>query len=76
MKNAPQYGGDDEVNGLTSSIDIEKSIIPTLISFLQKLDSELLKAYQNIAPAKVEYLQRIRDENKLLFLSDQIQTFI
>ena len=57
-------------------IDIEKSIIPSFISFLQKLDQELLKAFQNINHAKFEYLQRIRDENKFLFLCDQVQAFI
>jgi hypothetical protein len=27
------------------NIDIEKSVLPSLVSFLQKLDSELLKAF-------------------------------
>ena len=63
-------------DGTTSTIDIEKSIIPSFISFLQKLDSELLKAFQNIPHTKFEYLQRIRDENKFLFLCDEVFAFI
>jgi len=58
------------------NIDIEKSVLPSLVSFLQKLDSELLKAFQNISHTKFEYLLRIRDENKFLYLCDQVQSFI
>ncbi len=43
-------------DGASNTIDIEKSIIPSFISFLQKLDSELLKAFQNITHTKFEYL--------------------
>ncbi len=43
---------------------------------MQKLDSELLKAFQNTPFTKFEYLQRIRDESKLLFLCDDVQAFI
>jgi hypothetical protein len=32
-------------DGTSNSIDVEKSIIPSFINFLQKLDSELLKAF-------------------------------
>lgn len=67
-----QYAED----GSSNIIDIEKSIIPSFISFLQKLDSELLKAFQNIGHTKFEYLQRIRDESKLLFLCDDVQSFV
>jgi len=63
-------------DGTTSHIDIEKSIIPSFINFLQKLDSELLKAFQNITHTKFEYLQRIRDENKFLFLCDEVLAFV
>jgi len=43
---------------------------------LQKLDGELLKAFQNIPHTKFEYLQRIRDENKFLYLCDAILAYI
>ena len=32
-------------DGTSNSIDVEKSIIPSFINFLQKLDTELLKAF-------------------------------
>jgi translation initiation factor 3 subunit C len=63
-------------DGTLNTIDIEKSIIPSFINFLQKLDSELLKAFQNVGHTKFEYLQRIRDESKLLFLCDDVQAFV
>ena len=63
-------------DGTLNSIDVEKSIVPSFISFLQKLDSELLKAFQNTLFTKFEYLQRIRDENKFLFLCDDVSAFI
>lgn len=63
-------------DGSTNLLDIEKSIIPSFINFLQKLDSELLKAFQNVGHTKFEYLQRIRDESKLLFLCDDVQAFV
>lgn len=43
---------------------------------MEKLDHELLKAYQNITPTKLEYLQRLRDDNKFVFLCDQIMAFL
>jgi len=41
---------------LTNTGEIEKSIMPALSNFLEKLDFELLKAYQNLNHTKVEYL--------------------
>lgn len=69
-------GGGVEDEELNTQMDIEKSILPSLANFLEKLDHELLKAYQNISHTKIEYLQRIRDENKFLFLCDTILKFI
>ena len=53
-------------------VEVEKSILPSLANFLEKLDNELLKAYQSIPHTKIEYLMRIRDENKFLFLCDKV----
>lgn len=63
-------------DGGPSALDIERQILPSLVSFLQNLDSELLKAFQNTAHTKFEYLQRIRDENRLLFLCDSVLSFL
>jgi len=61
---------------LVSTLDIEKSVLPSLVSFLQNFDSELLKGFQNTLHTKFEYLQRIRDENRLLFLCEAVQSYI
>lgn len=42
---------------------------------MEKLDHELLKAFQNTPPQSLNYVHRIRDENKFLFLSDQLIKF-
>jgi hypothetical protein len=36
----------------------------------------LLKAFQNVSFTKFEYLQRINDENSLLFICDAVMKFI
>lgn len=66
----------EKTNEIATSIEIEKSIMPSLANFMEKLDYELLKAYQNTQHTKIEYLQRLRDENKFLFLCDQVQNFL
>lgn len=43
---------------------------------MEKLDLELLKAFQNTSHTKIEYLQRLRDENKFLVLLDKILSFL
>lgn len=63
-------------DGGPSALDIERQILPSLISFLQNLDSELLKAFQNVNHTKFEYLQRIKDENALLFACDAALSFM
>ena len=50
--------------------------MPALANFMEKLDHELLKAFQNISHSKIEYLQRLRDDNKFLFLCDKVQAFL
>ena len=61
---------------LDSTTEIEKAILPALANFAEKLDYELLKAFQAIPQMKIEYLRRIRDENNLLFLFDRVQRFM
>jgi hypothetical protein len=75
LQSKSSTGAGEEIDG-ESGIDIEKSILPSLISFLLKLDSELLKAFQTIPHVKFEYLQRVRDENLLLFLCDSLFSFV
>ena len=42
------------------------------------MDETLWKSYQKLAvnPSSIEYLQRISDENKLLFLIDETMEFL
>ena len=65
-----------ETNELSTTIEIEKAILPALANFIEKLDYELLKAFQNTPHNKIEYLQRLRDDNKFLFLCDRLQRFM
>lgn len=67
---------EEEHQELGTHKDIEKSILPSLVNFVEKLDNELLKAYQSITHTKIEYLQRIRDENRLLFVCDKIISYL
>ena len=45
-----------ETNELSTTIEIEKAILPALANFIEKLDYELLKAFQNTPHNKIEYL--------------------
>ena len=46
----------EKANEILSSVEIEKSIMPSLANFMEKLDYELLKAFQNTHHTKIEYL--------------------
>lgn len=52
--------------------ETERSVFPSLSTFLERMDENLWKAYQKLAAnsSSIDYLQRINDENKLLFLID------
>jgi len=43
---------------------------------MEKLDHELLKAFQNTPHPKIDYLFRLRDDNKFLFLCDEVINFM
>lgn len=44
--------------------------MPSLANFMEKLDLELLRAFQNTSHTKIDYLYRLRDENKFLTMLD------
>ena len=52
--------------------EIERSVFPSLSTFIERMDENLWRSYQKLAAhsSSIEYLQRINDENKLLFLID------
>lgn len=52
--------------------ETERQVFPSLSNFVEGLHEQLWRAYQNLAPTSIDYLQRIADENKLLFLCDSL----
>jgi hypothetical protein len=57
------------------NFDIERQVFPSLSNFIESLHDQLWKAYHAVAPHSIEYLQRIQDENKILFLCDSLLQF-
>ena len=57
---------------------VERSVFPSLSTFLERMDENLWKSYQKLhaSSSSIDYLQRINDENKLLFLIDETMVFI
>lgn len=58
--------------------ETERSVFPSLSTFLERMDENLWKSYQKLAAhsSKIDYLQRVNDENKLLFLIDDTMEFL
>jgi hypothetical protein len=56
--------------------ETERSVFPSLSTFLERMDENLWKSYQKLAPSSIDYLLRINDENKLLFLIDETMAFL
>ena len=56
--------------------ETERSVFPSLSTFLERMDENLWKSYQKLAPSSIDYLLRINDENKLLFLIDETMEFL
>lgn len=61
-----------------NKFDTERSIFPSLSTFLERMDENLWKSYQKLAnkSSGIDYLNRISDENKLLFLIDETMDFL
>ena len=55
--------------------EVERQVYPSLSNFAECLHDQLWKSFQNASHSSIEYLQRIQDENKLLFLCDDLLTF-
>ena len=49
-----------------------KQIFPALVNYMEKLQSQLYKAFQNLTQTNLEYMHRIRDECLLLKQCDVI----
>lgn len=50
-------------------------MFPSLSNFIERLDEQLWKSYQSLSHNNIAYLQRIQDENNLLFAVDRIASF-
>lgn len=67
-----EEGGDIEAF-LKSS---DNQIIPAIVNFIEKLEAQLHKAFQNINSGSIEYLLRLRDECLLIKQCDAIIKFL
>ena len=73
---APEIDSEEEVDESTRrNFDIERQVFPSLSNFIESLHDQLWKAFHAVAPHSIEYLQRIQDENKILFLCDSLLDF-
>ena len=64
-----QPAGDAEENPdfeARQTYDIERQVFPSFSNFIEGLHEQLWRAYQQLPPTSLEYLQRIQDENLLL----------
>jgi len=85
IKETPKKESDDEgMDGEEAlammenenAFEIERSVFPSLSSFIERLDDNLWKSYLQLRHTDVEYLKRINDENRLLFLIDDTLGFL
>lgn len=58
-----------------NSYDTERQVFPSLANFLEALNEQLWRSFQHYAPNSIDYIQRVNDENKLLFLCDKLFGF-
>jgi len=63
---------------IVDKFEIERSVLPSLSTALERMDENLWKSYQKLAPksSSIDYLMRISDENKLLYLIDETMEFL
>lgn len=73
-----QQNEDDETPDFESrqTFDIERQVFPSFSNFLEGLHEQLWRAYQQLPPTSLEYLQRIQDENLLLLTSQSVFKYL
>jgi translation initiation factor 3 subunit C len=69
----PKEDGADLDTFLSSG---DSQILPGIVSFIDKLDQQLFKAFQTLNQTSIEYLQRLRDECILIRLCDQVMDYL
>ncbi len=59
-----------------NQFETERLVFPSLSNFAEGLHEQLWKSLQSLSHSSIQYLQRVTDENKLLFLCEaRIQFF-
>jgi len=56
--------------------ETEQQVFPSLSNFAERLDENLWKSYQRTQHGSINYMVRLQDENRLLFLSDRLLTYL
>lgn len=54
----------------------DQQILPAIVNFIEKLDSQLFKAFQNLNQTSMEYLYRLKDECLLIKQCDNIIQYL
>lgn len=83
LKEAHAAGGapaaeEEDVDSLLDSRNLyetERQVFPSLSNFAEGLNDQLWRAFQSIGHTNIDYLQRIGDENKLIFLCDSLLAY-
>lgn len=58
-----------------NAFEVERSVFPSVSNFIEHLDEHLWKSFQKLDHTDLEYIQRIQDENALLFIVDKVADF-
>lgn len=53
-----------------------KAILPALVNYMEKLDSQLFKAFQGLQQNQIEYLYRLKDECLLIKQCDAFMSYL
>jgi len=56
--------------------ETEQQVFPSLSNFAERLDENLWRAYQRTQHGNINYMVRLQDENRLLFLTDKLLTYL
>jgi hypothetical protein len=59
----------------TNLFEVERSVFPSLSNFVEHLDEHLWKSFQKLDHTDIQYIQRIQDENALLYIADRVSEF-
>ena len=75
LQQAPTVTDNNEDFESRNSFDTERQVYPSLTNFLEGLNEQLWRSFQHFAHNSMDYIQRVNDENRLLFLCDKLDSF-